>query len=133
MTSLNILLMLLSQHSRGFVCEYSPCFQIVHVGTCSSLNEAELHVLRGSIGLADSGADTPLTQGQDIPLTGAEEEEEEEAEEDMNDTERREDTEETQLPHFPPRELVKGQNGKGDVNSERQRGQRERKPMAVCE
>ena len=46
------------------------CMQIAHVQTSSSQSEVELHVIRGSIGLAD-GAGTPLKQGQDIPLTGA--------------------------------------------------------------
>lgn len=50
----------------------SACIQIVHVQTCSSLNEVKPHVVRGSIGLADTGgAGTPLTRGQDIPLAGA--------------------------------------------------------------
>lgn len=35
------------------------------------LNEVQQDVIRGSIGLAD-GAGTPLNQGQDIPLAGAE-------------------------------------------------------------
>lgn len=49
----------------------SVCIQISHVQTCSSLNEVKQYVVRGSIGLADTqGAGTPLTQGQDIPLTG---------------------------------------------------------------
>jgi len=52
------------------------CMLILHVQTCSSLNEVEQHVVRGSIGLADTeGAGTPLAQGQDIPLTAARREE----------------------------------------------------------
>lgn len=114
----------------------SLCIQIVHVGTCSSLNEVEQHVVRGSIGLADTeGAGTPLTQGQDIPLTGAKKEEE--GGEDMSETERRGDTEETFqfcYPHFLPSwEVEKGQNREGDAKSERQKGQsRENKSEWEC-
>lgn len=68
----------------------SVCIQIVHVQTCSSLNEVKPHVVRGSIGLADTeGAGTPLTQGQDIPLTGARK-----GGLEMSETERKRDTEE---------------------------------------
>lgn len=102
------------------------CMQIVHVQKCSYLNKDEQYVVRGSIGLADwicSGAGTPLTQGQDIPLTGARRERGRGRETSESETERREDTEEalhcffflSPFPHFPPWKVVKGQNKEGDA------------------
>lgn len=69
----------------------------VHVHTCSSLNEVEQHVVRGSIGLAP-GAGTPQRQRQDIPLTGARRREEGGRQREKSETERRGDSEATR--HF---------------------------------
>lgn len=53
-TSVNTLAVLLWRVESFFVNMGTPvCMQIVHVQTCSSLNEVQQHVVRGSIGLAD--------------------------------------------------------------------------------
>lgn len=92
----------------------------IHAQTCFSLNGLELHVIRGSLGLA-SGASTPLVQCRDIPLTGAKRREGwGEAEGDG----------ETPLlclapspfPRFPPQEVAKGQRGERETQSETDKG-----------
>lgn len=53
-TSVNTSAMLLNTVEAFCVDMCTPVWmQIVHVQTCSSLNEVEQHVVRGSIGLAD--------------------------------------------------------------------------------
>lgn len=104
----------------------SVWIQIVHVQTCSSLNEVKQHVVRGSIGLADTeGAGTPLTRGQDIPLTGARKGGRERwaRQREREILRRRFSFYLSPFPHFPPWEVLKVQNREGDAKSERQRGQ----------